>query len=196
MKDEQAIREAAHALAEAFKTCAKALALFVITALTFLFRILAELFHVLRAAFALLCGLVPALIRMLAVCAVAVAMVIAWPSLFMALGGDFIAALPASAFCIVPVAYMLHMERGVAGLFAAALIVFSVGVLFPALPIIGRGVVIACVMGATVALQIQHIGEKDNEEQERTVLGVVADDSSAVFQRDEERQFDFDYHAE
>jgi hypothetical protein len=190
--------QALRGLAEAFAAFARMLALFVLMVLTFVFLALAGLFRAGAEAFRILCSLVPALVRALAVCSVAVAMILAWPALFAAFGGDVMAALPATVFCVVPVAYMLATRTGLDGLLAAAAIVVLVGGLYPVLPVFAQGVVLAGVMGATVTMQIQAIKtgkEKDHEGARGFVLGVGTDSATVAVQRDEEHQPDIDHNA-
>lgn len=155
MKFERALSQ----LAETFAAFARALALFLIVALTLVLQVLAALLHLATVAVGVLIGFVSALVRLSVVGLVAVSVVWAWPRLFVAFGGDILAALPATLFCLLPVAYMLASGHGLSGLMAAAVIVFGMGTIYPALPTFAQGIVIAGVIGATVTLHIQAIQE-------------------------------------
>lgn len=190
------MNDAINRLTEAFEAFIRALALFLIIVLTFVLRLLTGLLQLATIAVNVLLSLVPALTRAACVGAVVLAVIWSWPALFAAFGGDLLSAIPATVFCVVPIAYMLSSRHGLSGLLAAAAIIFGMGLIYPALPTFARGVVLAGIMGATVTLQLQHIREDNHAEQKRSLLGVGADPAPVVLLRDEEHQPYIDNHAQ
>ncbi len=180
MRNGEALGRTFRGMLEALKAMLIIAALCVMAILTFIFKLLDALFHVVREAFSSLCQHVHFLNRLVVIGLMIAALVIAWPKLYAALGGDIVATIPATAFCVVPVAFMISRGRGLAGLLAAALVVFWTGVVFPVLPVVGQGLVLASVMSAPVLVSMQ---EKWRGEAEPVTPGstpAVSDGASAA----------------
>jgi len=152
--DDQGNGELAEAIGTAFEGMIKALVAF----LQFLLLITLQ---ALRVVFTL----APGLARLAAIGAVIAAAVLTWPKVFDAYGAVPIAILPALCVILAPVAFALVVGAQVSlwgALVVAALAIFGIGIVIPALPAIVRALIALGVIGAITFHFTQNEGSKEH----------------------------------